>query len=341
MEEILFVDDERPVLAGLKRRLRLKSDLWNMQFVSTPEEALKLVAGSKISVVVADMAMPGMSGLEMIKKMREFSPSTRFLMLTGTADLETAMDAINEAGVFRFFTKPVDTDLLIQGIEQALSDRSLAVSTPEFSAHESDISQVSIAALNHLNVGVIVTDTQARVRFANSMGGTLLSEQDGLTLSAGEICRGSTVEETNALHGLINAACSKTEDVDSPALALSRPSGKRPLSVVVLPIGTNDGTALRREPNIPLATLFVSDPERRPPPPPLILEKHLDISPAESRLVSALAQGHSMDDAAASCGVTVATARSYLKQVFAKTGTKRQAELVKLVMTSPGINRET
>jgi DNA-binding NarL/FixJ family response regulator len=341
VERILFVDDERPVLTGLKRRLRQKADSWDMQFIDSPERAIEIFGEKEVSVVVADMAMPGMSGLEMIKAMQELSPTTRFLMLTGTADLQTAMDAINEAGVFRFYTKPADTTLLIEGVEQALADRSETEVEPDKVLPGNDINQVGIAALNHLNVGVIVTDSEARVRFANSMGGILLSEQDGLTLSASEVCRSSNVDETQALHDLIRVACSGATDTDSPALSLSRPSGKRPLAVVVLPIGSNENDDRAADTNIALASLFVSDPERRPPPPPLILEKHLDVSPAEARLVSALAQGQSMDDAAASCGVTVATARSYLKQVFAKTGTKRQAELVKLVMTSPGINQDT
>ncbi len=341
MDKILFVDDERRILAGLKRRLRHKAGLWDMLFVDNPNEAIEIVSQSDIAVVIADMVMPGMSGLAMIKTMRATSPRSRFLMLTGSADLQTAMDAINEAAVFRFYTKPADTDLLIEGIEQALADRPIVQDAPSQLIQNGDMSHIGIAALNHLNVGVIVTDSNCRVRFANRIGGILLSEQDGLMLSSGEICRACSVEETNTLHGLVRTACGSLADVDIPALALSRPSDKRPLAVVVLPIKINAAMKSGEEEGSALASLFVSDPERRPPPPPHVLEKHLDISPAEARLVSVIAQGQSMDEAAESCGITIATARSYLKQIFAKTGTNRQAELVKLVMTSPGINRES
>jgi len=59
-----------------------------------------------------------------------------------------------------------------------------------------------------------------------------------------------------------------------------------------------------------------------------------DLTPAEARLVGALSAGVDLDQAASDCGVTKSTARSYLKQVFVKTGVTRQAELVRLVLTS-------
>ncbi|MEQ9110577.1 MAG: response regulator [Rhodospirillaceae bacterium] len=337
MPHILFVDDERSVLDALKRRFNGAAPSWALSFLDSPKAALKLVQDQDVAVVIADMAMPEMSGLEMIKKMKQVSPQTHYIMLTGTADLQTAMKAINDVAVFRFYTKPADANLISEGIEQALADRGNNANPEEKEADSNDIGDLGLAALDHLAVGVIVADRQARVRFSNSMGGVLLSEQDGLTLSAGEVCRASVVEETQLLHGLIRAVCDGQESTDTPALSLTRPSARRPLATVVRPVHS------RRKENSeptgipPLAAIFVTDPERRPPPAPQILEQHLGLTPAEARLVSVLAQGHSIDSAATKCGVTVATARSYLKQIFSKTSTNRQAELVKLVMTSPGI----
>lgn len=340
MVAILFVDDERSVLTGLKRRLHRKAGQWDLHFLDRPDEAIQLMRGIAVDVVVADMAMPGMTGLDMIKEMQKDSPQTKYLMLTGTADLQTAMDAINDASIFRFYTKPADTSLLIEGIEQALSELTGATHAAQGDAPSSDLAQIGLSTLNHLAVGVIVTDTDARVRFANSVGGILLSEQDGLTLSTNDVCRASSVEQTKILHNLIKAACDKTESENGSAIALQRPSGERSLAVVVLPVDPSlSGSKDENSTALPLAALFVSDPARRPPPPPRVLEQHFDLSPAEARLASALAEGLPMDEAAETCGITVGTARSYLKQVFAKTGTSRQAELVKLVLTSPAINQ--
>jgi len=337
MPHILFVDDEQSVLDALKRRFHRVPQSWELAFLESPVAALKLVQDQDVAVVVADMAMPEMSGLEMIKKMKLVSPQTHYIMLTGAADLQTAMQAINDAAVFRFYTKPVDANLISEGIEQALADRQDNASSEDKGTDLTDVGDLGVAALDCLAVGVIVADRQSRVRFSNSMGGVLLSEQDGLTLSAGEVCRTSTVGETLLLHSLIQAVCDDQESADIPALSLTRPSARRPLAAVVLPVHSRHKQKSKSQRTLPLAAIFVSDPERRPPPAPQVLEQHLGLSPSEARLVSVLAQGHSIDSAASECGVTVATARSYLKQVFSKTGTNRQAELVKLVMTSPSI----
>jgi hypothetical protein len=128
-------------------------------------------------------------------------------MLTGSADLRTAMDAINEAAIFRFYTKPAGTALLVEGIQQALTDRPMASAAPGHSAQDGGMIHIGITAINDLNVGVIVRDS---------------------------VCRAHLVEETSALHSLVRVACDDGDDFDMPALSLSRPSGKKPLAVVAL-----------------------------------------------------------------------------------------------------------
>lgn len=337
MPHILFVDDEQSLLDGLKRRFHRATQSWKFSFLNSPATAIQLVRDQDVAVVVADMSMPEMTGLEMIKRMKEISPQTHYLMLTGTADLQTAMNAINDVAIFRFYTKPADPDLISDGIEQALAARAKPPNLEKQEPESNEIGDIGLAALDHLAVGVIVADRKGRVRFSNSMGGVLLSEQDGLSLSAGEVCRASIIEDTHILHALIKSVCTGQESGDYSALSLSRPSGRRPLAAVVRPIRSRLNVKNKPHGTLPLAAIFVSDPERRPPPAPQVLERHLGLTPAEARLVSVLAQGHSLDIAATKCGVTVATARSYLKQIFSKTGTNRQVELVKLVMTSPGL----
>lgn len=339
MSKILFVDDEVAVLRGLKRRLRDKVNEWEMEFVDNPASGIELVNTNSIDVVVADMAMPGLSGIEMIKEMRNRVGHTRYLMLTGKADVQTAVSAINEAKVSRFFTKPVETAHLVEGIESALLEIATEKVLKSSARSTDDIGTAGLAALNHLSVAVIVTDREARVRFSNSVGSILLAEQDGLTLSGKDICRAAEVNDTNTLHSLISSVCDGVDETETPALSLSRPSGRRPLSAVVRPISDSNSGHDAYEPSPNLAALYISDPERRPPPSPKIVALHFGLTPAEARLVCALANGGAMDDAAKTCGVTIATARSYLKQIFQKTGTNKQPELVKLIMTSPSLHQ--
>ena len=122
------------------------------------------------------------------------------------------------------------------------------------------------------------------------------------------------------------------------ALALSRPSMLRPLSVLVAPLGHKasvDGLDLGR--TRPAAVVFVSDPEVRQETPAALLQRLYGLTPAEARLAEAMAGGGPLKAAAERLGIGRETARSQLKQVYAKTGTHRQAELVRLLLTGPAV----
>ncbi len=118
--KILLVDDDPNVLAGYVRQLRKRFDLTTAQGA---EAALELLAaGPPFVVVVSDLRMPRMDGIEFLGRVRERSPDTIRVMLTGYADLTSAIAAVNQGSVFRFLTKPCETaDLtkaLVDGIRQ-------------------------------------------------------------------------------------------------------------------------------------------------------------------------------------------------------------------------------
>lgn len=117
---VLLVDDEPRVLSGLRRRLMTDFDIVTAE---RGREALEMVANDpSIAVVVADMQMPEMNGVELLKQLKETRPEIRRLMLTGNSDQETAVAAINEGEVLRFMRKPCDADELKAAIRQALDD---------------------------------------------------------------------------------------------------------------------------------------------------------------------------------------------------------------------------
>jgi len=319
---ILFVDDEPKVLSGLKRALRSRADVWDMDFIARPEVALASYRSSPPDVVVSDLAMPGMNGLDMIFAMRSAGGESEFILLTGTGTFATAIEAVNRAGIHRFFTKPCPTDLLAEGITSALAERSAAA--------PGGADRAGLAALNRLAMGVVVVDEAARIMFANTAGTRILAEKDGLLASSSDICRASTASETAALHGLARRACadSMSED-EASGIALTRPSLKRSLIALVAPEQTDAGP--RR------AIIFVFDPERQALPQTETISRLFALSPMEGKLVRALAEGKKLEAVAQELEITVSTARTYLKQAFSKTGTGRQSELLKLVLTASGI----
>ena len=117
-DKILLVDDDVMVLSGLKRQLRNK---FNIETALSGEEALKAIkTGGPYAVVVSDFMMPGMNGVELLSIVRDTSPETVRMMLTGSSDMKTAIKAVNDGNVFQLHLKPCSTDTLMQAIKTGL-----------------------------------------------------------------------------------------------------------------------------------------------------------------------------------------------------------------------------
>ena len=128
-KKILFVDDEPNVLQSIRRQLRKKFDL---DTAEGGEEALqKLNANGTYAIIVSDMRMPGMNGVEVLAQAKIDSPDTVRMMLTGNADQQTAVDAVNHGDVFRFLNKPVDTEALAHAIQSGLRQHELITAEKE------------------------------------------------------------------------------------------------------------------------------------------------------------------------------------------------------------------
>jgi len=120
MHTILFVDDEPRVLDGLKRSLRSRRTTWTMHFAVGAREGLSLLDGTPVDVVVSDVRMPGMDGIEFLTLVRERFPSTSRIILSGYSE-RMSLDAAN-AVAERFLSKPCEARELIDAIEACLGD---------------------------------------------------------------------------------------------------------------------------------------------------------------------------------------------------------------------------
>jgi DNA-binding NtrC family response regulator len=121
---LLFVDDEQRVLNSMRVMFRREFDLF---LASHGAEALDIVKDKDIDVIVADHRMPKMTGVEVLSKVRDLSPRTVRILLTGYADLDAVEGSINDSEVFRFLTKPCAPKQLRETIELAAK---LARETP-------------------------------------------------------------------------------------------------------------------------------------------------------------------------------------------------------------------
>jgi CheY-like chemotaxis protein len=119
MKRILFVDDDPAVLAGLQNVLHRERKRWDMVFVNSGEAALEESRKAPFDVVISDMRMPQVDGATLFRILREESPRTGRIMLSGS-DCESAMSDIDE-----LLAKPCSASYLRTAIERALS-RSLS-----------------------------------------------------------------------------------------------------------------------------------------------------------------------------------------------------------------------
>jgi response regulator RpfG family c-di-GMP phosphodiesterase len=122
-DNILFVDDEENILAAFRRQLRKQ---FSLETAKSGQEGLEMLrTNGPFAVVVADLRMPGMDGIQFLTRVKEISPDTIRMMLTGHADLSTAIDAVNEGNIFRFLTKPCPVDVLVKATQNGLQQYRL------------------------------------------------------------------------------------------------------------------------------------------------------------------------------------------------------------------------
>ncbi|MBQ4122561.1 response regulator [bacterium] len=116
--KILVLDDDTLVTSSLKSLLMIEG-FTNAVFFNSPFEAVCYLKNNKADVIISDFMMPEMNGLEFLSKAKELCPNSSRILLTGYADKENAIKAINEVGLYKYIEKPWDNDEFILNIKNA------------------------------------------------------------------------------------------------------------------------------------------------------------------------------------------------------------------------------
>ncbi len=124
-QSLLLVDDEEYILGALRRVFR--NQPYGVRVAHCANEALFKLERQPADVVISDQRMPGLTGIEFLVQVREKYPDTVRIILTGYADIDVAMAAINEGGVYRFLTKPWRNEHLRLTVKQGLAQRDLVL----------------------------------------------------------------------------------------------------------------------------------------------------------------------------------------------------------------------
>jgi response regulator RpfG family c-di-GMP phosphodiesterase len=122
---ILLVDDEVKVLNSLSRSLG-EEGFADIKIAPSGQEALEIVKNTRdLALIVSDYHMPGMNGTELLEQVSRISPDVSRILLTGVADLEMALDAVNRGHIFRFLLKPCNAETLVAAVQDGLRQNEL------------------------------------------------------------------------------------------------------------------------------------------------------------------------------------------------------------------------
>ncbi|MFT6558547.1 response regulator [Sneathiella sp.] len=276
-------------------------------------------------VILLDQDSTGDTAFETLKDLRRNIPSVPVVILTDDEE-NTGQEAIRSGAqdyVIRSqLTSSSMARSLISAIVRHQGQSNAPATTP--------LLESATAVLNKLPLGVILMTESSQVLFFNDKAKKYLEKKDGLILDSEQKCRATVASENKKLAELLTNTLSPETNGKGEldfALTITREESDTPLTVMLAPIGT--GIAGKG------AVLFVSDPAE---PVELSIDticRLYALTPAEGRLALGLTNGSKLDDLAEEWGVSMHTVRSQLRQIFRKTDTSRQSELVKLILTGP------
>jgi DNA-binding CsgD family transcriptional regulator len=189
------------------------------------------------------------------------------------------------------------------------------------------------SALDMLSTAVILFEASGKIVSMNCSASALIGEKDGLLATRDGLKAERQAESavlTNAIQRAASALKGNGESGGGTVLISRRT--RCPLQILISPIRNSALTSL----DAITAIAFVTDPSRRQRPAPDILRTLFGLTPAECRVALLLGDGQSPRDIAQTIGVTFNTVRSQIKSVFAKTGVRRQGELVRLLLNYSG-----
>lgn len=141
----MVVDDEDMVVTSVRAYLQLETE-YRVQGFTEPLEAAKYLELQSVDVIISDYMMPKMSGLDLLAKAKQLQPEAARVLLTGQSDKQTAIQAINEIGLFQYLEKPWDNSQLLLVVNSAIERTQLLRSL------QSKITELDSAHSNLKNV---------------------------------------------------------------------------------------------------------------------------------------------------------------------------------------------
>ena len=179
-KNIVVVDDDKIVTSALKTLLKVEG-FSNAHYFNSPLEALKFIKDEKPDLILSDFLMPEMNGFEFLSAAKKLYPEISMILLTGYADKENAIKAINEVGLYKYIEKPWDNDDLILNIRNGI-ERSDLISQLKQKVDELDVANKKLEQNSHNLEELVAQKTADLVSTNSKLSGIINYCADGIII---------------------------------------------------------------------------------------------------------------------------------------------------------------
>ena len=190
---LLLVDDEENILAALRRLLR--RDGYRIVTASSAADGLLRLAEHDVDVIISDQRMPGMTGVEFLRRAKDLYPATLRMVLSGYTELQSIIDAVNEGAIYKFLTKPWDDERLRAHVAEAFRQKELGDENRRL-ARQVDTANADLAALNERLAQTLAQQRQ-QAELLSASAGSLRGLFDELPLAVLGVDADGTLSFTN------------------------------------------------------------------------------------------------------------------------------------------------
>lgn len=314
---VLCIDDDEIGLEQLSRLFgRINGD-YLVEFCNSPAKAMAIASSFLPEIVISDLRMPEMDGVELIRRLRESGHGPIFMLLTGDPDLDAALAALNRLSVFRFLLKPATAEVLEFALSAAATELNLL--------RLRIVSEVSLSDARVSNLGICYLNPALEVIFANDRALAISKSSGAISIRTGGKLTADSHDGTAALSAFLTGLKARPRTDGAKSVFRIESAGDE--RGLVLSAAYHAGAQNAEG----YYSVVLCDPRMRGTTPEAIAVA-LNILPSEARIAHALTEGLSVDEAAIRNGVSINTVRSYLKKIYMKTGVSGQADLVRLAL---------
>lgn len=294
-------------------------------------DALNLLGEHRPDLILCDIGMPRLNGRELLERLRTDRPDLAdvpFLFLTALSD-RAEIIAGKLAGADDYLVKPVDYDLMLVTIAAHLRQVT-RFRAAEVARHvdapprlEALASTSARALLDKLAAGIVILGPTGEVLQANAAAQALCTPEANLALGSQLVCLAPGINLRTMIDLILRDGAARFAPVTVP-----RTDGLRDLILLLGPLAEDQQDLARM-------IVVIVDPSQRNVAEPRLLERAFGLTPTEARIACLLAQGLRPEDIARDMGVTGTTVAFHLKNLFSKTQTNRQSDLIALILSLP------